>query len=232
MKKQIYLLSIAFLMLLSCSSGDNSNSQDNNNSSTTVSDIDGNVYSSVLICNQTWMKSNLNVSKYRNGDVIPQVTDATQWATLKTGAWCYYANTSSNGTTYGKLYNWYAIKDARGLAPTGYHIPSEAEWNSLANCLGGNNVAGGKLKENGVDHWVSPNLAATNSSAFTGLPGGTRDQLGDFFNIGNVGYFWISSENTLTNVWGRYLYCDGTDLGYDDVFIAKTYGFSVRCLKD
>lgn len=188
--------------------------------------------STVQICNQTWMVENLNTTNYLNGDAIPQVSNPTEWANLTTGAWCYYNNDSANGEVYGKLYNWYAISDPRGLAPQGWHIPSEAEWNTLASCLGGGSVAGGKLKEDGLNHWANPNTSASNSSGFKGLPGGTRDHLGEFFNKSNVGYFWISSENTDTNVWGRYLYYDGANLGADDVFIEKAYGFSVRCVKD
>jgi uncharacterized protein (TIGR02145 family) len=225
MKKLIYLLSIAFLMLQSCSSGDS-----DNNSNSAVTDIDGNVYQTVTICNKTWTKTNLNVSKYRNGDVIPQVTDPTAWVNLTTGAWCYYANTSSNGTTYGKLYNWYAVNDPRGLSPLGYHIPTDAEWTSLINCLGGEAVAGGKMKEAGTTHWTSPNTGATNESGFTGLPGGCHRNIGTFINIGNIGFWWSSSEATTASAWYRSLdYDDGG--AYRSVY-DKTYGYSVRCVRD
>nr|WP_315183670.1 fibrobacter succinogenes major paralogous domain-containing protein [uncultured Flavobacterium sp.] len=233
MKKLIYLLSITFLMLLSCSSGDNSNSQGNNNSSTTVSDIDGNVYSIVKICNQTWMKSNLNVSKYRNGDIIPQVTNTTQWASLTTGAWCYYRNITANGVVYGKLYNWYAVNDSRGLAPQGYHIPTQTEWNSIINCLGGDGPggAGGKMKEAGYSHWVSPNAGATNSSGFTALPGRLRTNLGDAVNgDGTSGNWWSSSQ---FNSADAFKFDTGTEEDYAGIFhYPKSWGCSVRCVKD
>ena len=174
MKKILYLLSISFLMLQSCSSGDSNNNTDSN----TVSDVDGNVYQTVTICNQTWTKSNLNVSKYRNGDFIPQVTDPTAWANLTTGAWCYYNDDPANGAVYGKLYNWHAVNDPRGLAPQGWHIPSDIELTTLTNCLGGESIAGGQMKESGFAHWLSPNTDATNSSGFTGLPGGSRGTMG------------------------------------------------------
>ena len=102
-----------------------------------VTDADGNTYSSIIINTKQWMKENLNVSKYKNGDVIPEVTDMADWDNLTTGAWCYYANDTANGVTYGKLYNWYAVTDPRGLAPTGWHIPTDQEWTSLTNFLGG-----------------------------------------------------------------------------------------------
>lgn len=207
-------------------------------SSIPVTDIDGNTYLVVTICQQTWTKTNLNVSKYRNGDVIPQVTDLTRWAYLTTGAWCYYANMSSNGTTYGKLYNWYAVNDSRGLAPVGYHIPSNAECTTLVNCLGGRSVAGGKMKEIGTSHWNSPNTGATNISGFTGLPGGACGILtnGDtiFDNIGFSGALWSASESA-TTVGVAWVF----SLGYysneiSDVVgnVNKRNGYSVRCIKD
>ena len=212
-------------MLQSCSSSDN------NTNTTSVSDVDGNVYQTVTICNQTWTKSNLNVSKYRNGDVIPKVQDATQWANLTTGAWCYYNNNTANGAVYGKMYNWYAVNDPRGLAPSGYHIPTDDEWTSLINCLGGGSIAGGKMKEAGTGFWLTPNTGATNESGFTGLPGGyRRSDNGSFNYIGNLGFWWSSSEGSTTNAWDRALkYDDGTAYRGGNV---KRGGFSVRCIKD
>ncbi len=204
-----------------------------NTSSTSVTDIDGNTYQLVTICSQVWTKSNLNVSKYRNGDIIPQVTDPTLWTNLTTGAWCYYANTTANGTTYGKLYNWYAVNDPRGLAPVGFHVPSNAEWDTLRACLGGDALAGGAMKEAGNAHWIA-NTDATNSSGFTGLPGGALYQgdlgiTGTFQGIGEYGYFW-STTPVLTSAWYRQLHNFN---GY--IVKASLYnqnGFSVRCIKD
>jgi uncharacterized protein (TIGR02145 family) len=229
MKRFLCLLSITFILLQSCSSGDKDTIQPGN-SSTTVSDVDGNVYSTVKICNQTWTKTNLNVTKYRNGDAIPQVTDANQWAALKTGAWCYYANTSSNGTTYGKLYNWYAVNDARGLAPIGYHIPSDAEWTNLITCLGGAIVAGGKMKEKGTTHWIDNNTDSNNSSSFTGLPGGILDVYQSFEGITDNGFWWSSSQYNLIEAW--YLGLDDNDNDSRRSYILKTSGLSVRCIKN
>ena len=213
----------------------------------TVTDIDGNTYQSVTNCGLTFTKTNLNVSKYSDGTLIPQVTDGTQWANLTTGAWCYYNNTTANGATYGKLYNWYAvvgIYDAasannptlrKKLAPTGWYVPTDAKWTQLTDCLGGISVAGGKMKstgtiQGGTGLWDDPNTAATNESGFTGLPGGCRNSSGTFDFIGNHGLWWSSSETSTISVWFRFLsynYGDAFRNNYD-----RRNGFSVRCLSD
>jgi uncharacterized protein (TIGR02145 family) len=214
------------------------------NSSTTVTDVDGNTYPLVTICTQVWTAKNLAVTAYSDGTVIPQVTDPTAWANLTTGAWCYYNNSSGNGATYGKLYNWYAaagIYNAaslanptlrKNLAPTGYHVPTDAEWTTLTTCLGGENVAGGKMKEIGTAHWETPNQDATNSSGFLGLPGGYRSSYdGAFYLIGGNGFWWSSSELDTTYAWSRLLYYNLGNANrhyYGD----KEDGFSVRCLRD
>ena len=207
-----------------------------------VTDFEGNTYQSVTNCGLTFTKQNLNVSTYSDGTVIPQVTDPTAWANLTTGAWCYYNNDAANGTTYGKLYNWYAaagIYDVaslanpalrKKLAPTGWHVPTDAEWTTLTTCLGGETVAGGKMKETGTAHWASPNTNATNTSGFTGLPGGYRTIFGTFLSIGNDGHWWSSSEYGATDAWSRLLYCDNG--GVSRSYTNKAYGFSVRCLRD
>ena len=194
-----------------------------------------------VIGTQTWTTKNLDVTTYSDGTVIPQVTDPTAWANLTTGAWCYYNNDSANGTTYGKLYNWYAVAgiwneasktDAtqrKKLAPIGYHIPSDSEWTTLTTFLGGQTVAGGKMKSTSTSLWISPNTGATNSSGFTGLPGGFHYN-GTFNNIGTNGIWWSSSENDTTTAWFRSLnYYDGYA---NRNYYNKTYGFSVRCLRD
>jgi uncharacterized protein (TIGR02145 family) len=184
----------------------------------------------VVIGTQTWKTRNLDVTTYRNGDPIPQVTDPTAWANLTTGAWCYYENNTANGPIYGKIYNWYAVNDPRGLAPTGYHVPSDAEWTTLTTFLGGETVAGGKMKETGTSHWQSPNTDATNSSSFTGLPGGFSYVNGTFDYIGSSGYWWSSSEDNALHAWYRGLnYGSGSAGRYG---IDKRSGFSVRCLRD
>jgi uncharacterized protein (TIGR02145 family) len=188
----------------------------------------------ITICDQTWMAKNLDVDHYRNGDPIPQVTDATEWKNLTTGAWCYYENSLANGAVYGKLYNWYAVNDARGLAPAGWHIPTDAEWTTLETCL--NEIAptgnvGGKMKETGTTHWDFPNADATNSSGFTGLPGGHRSYAGQFTIIGDSGVWWSSTEaDAIGGVWGRYLIShDGLIYGS---YSLKLEGLSIRCVRD
>ena len=224
MKKVILLLGIALIYGCSSSSDGNGNSTD--------------TYETVQICNQAWMKINLNVTKYRNGDIIPQVTDATQWENLTTGAWCYYDNDPAKGAIYGKLYNWYAVNDPRGLAPVGFHIPSNAEWTTLTTCLGGTAAAGAKMKEIGDFHWLSPNQDATNSSGFTALPGGFReyDDLFTFefafIGIRASGTWWSSSDSSTTNAHYRYLnYVPGYVI-CDCSNGKKINGYSVRCIKN
>jgi uncharacterized protein (TIGR02145 family) len=195
----------------------------------TITDIDGNVYETIVIGNQTWMKTNLNVSNYKDGTPIPEVTDPVEWAKLTTGAWCYYDYDSSNGEVYGKLYNWYAVIDKRGLAPTGTSIPTDAEWTTLTSFIG--SEAGGKMKETEPSNWTSPNSKATNSSGFTGIPGGYIISNGTFHFLGDYGYWWSSTSNVddVTMAWNRSLnYNSGIACrSYD----TKKYGFSVRCIK-
>ena len=197
----------------------------------------------VTICNQVWATKNLDVTTYSDGTPIPQVTDPTAWAALTTGAWCYYNNAAANNAVYGKLYNWYAaagIYDAaslgnstlrKNLAPTGWHVPTDAEWTTLTTCLGGEPVAGGKMKETGTTHWYSPNFGATNSSGFTALPGGYRvNDNGNTFDIGAGGYLWSSSELDADTAWYRGVYSGGSNCARQGSF--KAGGFSVRCLRN
>jgi uncharacterized protein (TIGR02145 family) len=188
-----------------------------------------NSFETVTISNQDWMTKNLDVSTYRNGDEIPQVIDPMEWSNLTTGAWCYYENKSENGVTYGKLYNWYAVNDPRGLAPVGYHIPSKEEWTTLIVNLGGKSKAGGKMKEAGSVHWESPNEGANNKSGFGGLPGGYRNS-DAFYFIGNAGYCWSSTDKSETEAYTYYLVCNDNHVyrGNNN----KGSGFSVRCKKD
>jgi uncharacterized protein (TIGR02145 family) len=196
----------------------------------------------VTISTQTWTTKNLDVATYSDGTAIPEVQDPQQWANLTTGAWCYYNNTTANGTTYGKLYNWYAVAGIhdtdpntpnKKLVPTGYHVPTDAEWTTLTTYLDaqlppGN--AGGKMKATGTSLWFSPNTEATNSSGFTGLPGGYRNFNGTFESIGGNGNWWSSSEYDTSVAWNRDLSLD--DGKADRVSTNKEYGFSVRCLRD
>ncbi len=195
-------------------------------------DYDGNVYPVVTIGTQTWMAENLKATHYRNGAAIPNVTDNTVWAALASGARCYYDNDSAMyKAAYGALYNWYAVADARNIAPAGWHVPTDAEWTTLTTYLGGGSVAGVKLKETGTTHWKSPNQWATNSSGFTALPGGGREfGGGGFTNIGIFGYWWSSTEYSSSSAWTRYMGFYEGNMNWDDY--DEVTGFSVRCLRD
>ena len=196
-----------------------------------VTDLDGKVYNGVQIGTQLWTTENLNVSKYRNGDEIPQVQNTKKWAGLTTGAWCYYENIEENGVTYGKLYNGYAINDPRGLAPEGFHIPSKEEWTVLTNFLGGKRMAGVKLKETGKTHWIlESEVLATNEYGFRCLPGGERNWNGKFDGIGKDAYMWIAIETI--ELLGVLLQGRGTEVSVENSGISKRNGFSIRCIKD
>jgi len=199
-----------------------------------VSDIDGNTYKTVLIGTQVWMAENLKVTKYSDGTTIPNITDNTQWQNNTTGAWAYYNNDAANNAKYGKLYNWYAVSKTtngnKNVCPTGWHVPTDAEWTVLTDYLGGESVAGGKMKEVGTTSWNSPNTDATNTSLFTGLPGGNRNYIGNYNFIGGNGYWWSSTEFNADNAWFRYLNSFIGNANRSNSI--KENGFSVRCLRD
>jgi uncharacterized protein (TIGR02145 family) len=206
-----------------------------------VTDIDGNQYNSVIIGTQEWMKENLNVSKYSDGTIIPQVTDPTAWANLTTGAWCYYNNDSAIGAIYGKLYNWYAVAGIHDtdpntankiLAPTAYHIPTDAEWTTLTTYLGGESVSGATMKSTGTTLWTSPNTGATNSSGFTGLPGGHREYQGEFRSVGYYGNWWNILEDDFNTNSAKTRSLGHISEGAFFYILAKSHGCSVRCLRD
>lgn len=199
----------------------------------TVTDVDGNVYHTVKIGTQTWMLENLKTTHYRNGDVIPNSVTASMWMNNVSGAYCDDPNRPNYAATYGHLYNWLAVSDARQLAPEGWHIPSKTEWETLINYLGGENVAGGKAKEAGTANWKTPNTGANNSSGFTALPGGQRaDLLGIFDYTNDYAAFWssITVLNDPTYAWISELFYDGTLFRVNNHI--KNYGLSVRCIKD
>jgi uncharacterized protein (TIGR02145 family) len=194
-------------------------------------DIDGNEYATVIIGNQVWMSENLKVTKYRDGTAIPTGLSNSEWENTTSGAYAVYDNNETHADTYGYLYNWYAVDDSRNIAPDGWHVPTDDEWTTLTDYLGGTSVAGGKMKETGTSHWNSPNTGATNESGFTAFPGGYRnDGDGNYNVIGSYGYFWSSSESGSNNAWKRDLYYNNSGVyRYDD---DKNYGFSVRCVRD
>ena len=205
-----------------------------------VTDANGNIYPSIVTsCGQTWTTQNLRVSRYRNGNTIPQVTNATTWASLTTGAWCWYNNDSANYWQYGKLYNWYAVNDPRGLAPTGWHVPSNAEWKQLTKCIDpsadtvgqfsqtSSNVAGTAMKT--TSGW-SNSGNGTNSSGFAGRPGGGLFNNGNFGSVGIDGLWWSASIYDTTYAFNQDLYYNVSEIS--NGINPKTYGFSVRLVKD
>ena len=260
--RKVLLFLFAGILFLGCKkdSGSNNNNNNNNNGGNTttgtsthscgatnvhnpnktygsVTDIDGNTYKTIQIGSQTWMAEDLKVTKYRNGSTIQNITDNTQWKNNTTGAYCSYSNNTSNDCPYGKLYNWYAVNSNNGLCPTGWHVPTDVEWNNLINTLdpnanGGNNnnISGGKMKSTGTQYWLTPNTEATNSSGWSGLPGGSRSSDGSFNYIAKYATWWSSTENLTNGAWFRGLDYDIGDV-LRDINNNKS-GCSVRCIKD
>jgi len=196
----------------------------------TVTDADGNVYHTVTIGTQVWMVENLKTTKYRNGASIPNVTTNAQWEVLGTGAYCNYNNDVLNANTYGRLYNWFAVNDSRKLAPEGWHISSYADWYTLINYLGGESVAGGKLRETGTTHWCYPNNGATNECGFTALPAGYRNLWGGFSNKTYQALWWCSSEGSPDLSWAALIIFNAVNVTFEADY--KKYGCAVRCVKD
>jgi len=185
---------------------------------------------SALLEKQSWATENLNVDCFRNGDLIPEAKTIQEWeaaGNAKSPAWCYYDNDPNNGAKYGKLYNWYAVNDTRGLAPTGWHVPTDAEWTILSDFLGGENQAGKKMKS--TSGW-SASGNGSNSSGFSGLPGGYRNGGGDFSYGGGYGSWWSASEFNGSDAWDRELVSSSSRL--DRRFYNKSNGLSVRCVRD
>ncbi|MFO7721913.1 MAG: FISUMP domain-containing protein [Bacteroidales bacterium] len=196
-----------------------------------VTDADGNHYRGIRIGTQCWMQENLKTTRFDNGASIAKVTDGTAWIGLTTPAYCWYLNDSASyAAVYGPLYNWYAA-GAVNLCPSGWHVPTDAEWTVLIDHLGGSNIAGNKLKESGLLHWNSPNTGATNESAFTARPGGFREGTdGNYYLMGNNGRYWSSTASSIANGWLRELN-NSNGIVYRNNYTKKN-GYSVRCIKD
>ena len=203
----------------------------------TLSDVEGNVYKTIKIGDQIWMADNLRVTKYNEGTPIPEVTDGTAWENLNTPGYCWYDTTGTNYATYsqdtfGAMYNYYVVADTNSLnvCPVGWHVPTDGEWTTLTDYLGGTGIGGGKMKEAGLAHWNSQNTGATNESGFAGLPGGFRFNFGYFDNIGSSGFWWSSTEFNTSNAWYRYLLF--LNVNVNSIYNNKGSGLSVRCLRD
>jgi uncharacterized protein (TIGR02145 family) len=219
----------------SCDFKSNDNRLEKNTESPESSDFN---LPSVTICKQIWSIENLNVTQYRNGDIIPQVSDPNEWQNLSSGAWCWYNNDSANYWQYGKLYNWFAVNDKRGLAPQGWHLPTDFEWNTLIKCLdpisdtncqncSQSTNAGSALKN--TTGW-NDNGNGDNNSGFAGLPGGVRRENGVFDFVGNNGLWWSASKFNISDAWGRCLY--HSDNEFSKNFGNMSTGCSVRVIKD
>jgi uncharacterized protein (TIGR02145 family) len=226
--KNIINISVVMFMILSILLV-NSCKKDPGTKDDVIEDTDGNIYTSVKIGTQEWLVENLKTTRYKDGTAIPLITDNTAWTDLTTPGYCWYNNdASANKSTYGALYNWYAVNQGK-LCPTGWHVPTYEEWEALTTFLGGDNIAG-KLKEAGTNHWASPNTGATNESGFTALPGGQRSEVGLFdFALWN-GLWWTSSEITAQEAYGIWIATDLLEV-YNSME-DKKQGYSVRCLKD
>ena len=194
-----------------------------------LTDIEGNGYHIVTIGTQVWTVENLRTTHYNNREAIPIVKDSAQWINLSTGACCFYSN-NSGYKNYGCLYNWYAINDSRQLAPIGWHIATDADWQTLIDYLGGQNVAGGKLKVTGTGLWLAPNAGATNETGFSAIPAGCRNNSGSFLYLKNYSFWWSSTPNTSNEAFNRLISSDAAQIvrgNYD-----KKNGFTVKCVKD
>ena len=220
LKKNLQLVLFSFLLLIS--------------SCGKVQDVDNNEYRTIKIGTQTWMAENLRVTHYRDGSLISNLIDKTEWANSVLGAYSDFNNNTDNGMTYGHLYNWYAVNDSRNIAPKGWHVATQVDWNILINYLGKPN-AGVKLRESGTAHWKTSLFIGTNESGFTALPASYRGSdgnypTGDDSGIG-AGTAWWAISDSCSPLVLRY----GMGYNYPDVTYGcgeKNYGYSIRCVKD
>jgi uncharacterized protein (TIGR02145 family) len=224
----LWLLALMLLTTISCQKEDNSLFT----ADQPVTDIEGNVYNTIKINNQVWMAENLKTKTYNNGDVIgttiPASLDISNELSPKY-EWSYEGN-EGNIEEYGLLYTWYAVSDNRNVCPSGWHVATDADWTSLTDFLGGDSIAGGKLKEIGTTHFSSPNIGATNESGFTALPSGHRYYNGFFSGIGDGSVWWTATEYSVDRAWFR-------SLGYSTKAVRRDYypkndGMAIRCIKD
>ena len=228
MKKANLILSLVALTALVLTSCGESSRKANTTTNHVTTEED--TINKITIGEQVWMVENLNVDTFRNGEPILEVKTEDEWKKAsdeKKPAWSYYNNNPDNGSPYGKLYNWYAVNDPRGLAPKAWRIPSDKDWSKLTDFLGGESVAGKKMKSSNL--WTETE-ECSNESGFSGLPGGCRNSFANFSQIGEYAYWWSSTDNG-SNAWYRFLEPDNGYVGRSG-FGNKANGYSVRCLKD
>jgi uncharacterized protein (TIGR02145 family) len=197
-----------------------------------LTDIDGNMYNTTIIGDQVWMAANLSTTKYNDGTDIPEVDDNTEWTSITTAAFCWYRNDpGSFKQMYGALYNWFAVNTGK-LCPLGWHVPTETEWTQLTVSVGGEGIASGELKEEGIIHWRYPNAGALNDFEFSALPGGYRNGLkpGSFRSMSYIGWWWSSTQSDVTWARNRTMAYDATEIAKG--WAIKKNGYSVRCVKD
>lgn len=224
MKRVLLFAFLVVFALLSCTS-------DKKDKETFVCiDIEGNSYTTVRIGEQVWMGENLKTRFFRDSTAIQNVTEGSDWEALHVSAYCDYNNDSTNSDIYGRLYNWFAVDSPYMLCPEGWRVPTDDDWTTLTDYLGGGDIAGAKLKEEGTDHWTAPNSGATNESGFTALPGGYRSSNGNFYGIGASTDYWSSTSASATTAWRRYIYYNGLDISR--FHLSKRSGFSVRCIME
>jgi len=247
MRNGLFIL-FAGMILIGCQKDDESGNNNNDNISCaqfnpnltygTLTDIEGNTYKTIQIGTQTWMAENLRVGKYRDGTLIPNVTDNIQWANNTAGAWCYYNNDANNNIAFGKLYNFYAVNNSKNICPSGWHIPTDEDWNNLVKFLDPSFaligyqsiIAGGNMKSDCPKLWQSPNTNANNTSGFSGLPGGARNTDGSFVSLGLGGSWWSSTQPVNDYAWFRLVFNNNGSVLRGSVLASA--GYSVRCIKD
>jgi uncharacterized protein (TIGR02145 family) len=216
----LIVLGLVVILTSNCKKDDNTNP-------TTIADIDGNVYKTVPIGTQLWMAEDLKTTKFNDNLNIPLVNDNMTWRNLTTPGYCFYG---SDISAYGGIYNFYAVSTGK-LCPKGWHVPSDDEWTSLTNYLGGDSIAGGKMKEAGTSHWESPNEGATNESGFTALPGHYRNVYGSYFDYnGEIVFWWSSSISDTITAFSRVITVSSNSI--ERMYHQKEYGFNVRCLRN
>ncbi|MBK7629087.1 MAG: caspase family protein [Bacteroidales bacterium] len=186
-------------------------------------------FPTVTIGNQIWMKENLRTDSFNDGTPIPLVTDNTVWSNTSSPAYCSYKNENINKVLYGTLYNWYAVNSGK-LCPKGWHVPTDAEWTTLTTFLGGESIAGGKLKEQEKGNWLGSSNGIPVETEFKSLPGGYRYLAGNYFSLGSYGFWWSSTPSDASSAWSRNMSYNNNEVG--SLSFNRSYGFSVRCLKD